>query len=50
MTYRFLEIASTPSVRAAQTANGSREVWDRFSGDRIFDRFTDNKNRFHRGA
>ena len=39
MTYKFLEIASTPSVRAAQAANGSREMWEQFKGHRAFDRF-----------
>ena len=42
MTYGFLDIASTPSVRAAQEANGSRELWQRFDGDRASDRFTEN--------
>ena len=46
MTYRFLDITATPSVRAAQAANGSREIWERFSGDRAFDRFTDNEVEF----
>ena len=39
MTYKFLEIASTPSVRAAQAQNGSREMWEQFRGHRAFDRF-----------
>ncbi len=39
MTYKFLEMASTPSVRAAQAANGSREMWEGFKGHRAFDRF-----------
>ena len=43
MTYGFLDIASTPSVRAAQEANGSRELWQRFDGDRASDRFTENE-------
>jgi hypothetical protein len=46
MTYGFLDIASTPSVRAAQEANGSREVWQRFDGDRASDRFTENEIAF----
>jgi predicted pyridoxine 5'-phosphate oxidase superfamily flavin-nucleotide-binding protein len=41
MSYGFLDIAATPSVRAAQTVHGSREMWEHFSGDRAFDRFTD---------
>ena len=40
MAYGFLDIASTPGVRAAQEANGSGEYWANFDGDRTFDRFT----------
>jgi uncharacterized protein len=40
MPYGFLDIASTPGVRAAQEANGSGEYWANFHGDRAFDRFT----------
>ena len=40
MPYGFLDIASTPGVRAAQEANGSGEFWTNFSGDRQSDRFT----------
>ena len=40
MPYGFLDIASTPGVRAAQEANGSGEYWANFKGDRAFDRFT----------
>ena len=43
MTYGFLDIASTPSVRAAQEANSSRELWQRFDGDRASDQFTENE-------
>jgi uncharacterized protein len=46
MTYKFLEIASTPSVQAAQAANGSREMWEHFKGHRAFDRFTHNEAAF----
>ena len=46
MTYGFLDIASTPSVRAAQEANGSRELWQRFDGDRASDRFSENEIAF----
>ena len=46
MAYGFLDIASTPSVRAAQEANGSRELWQRFDGDRASDRFTENEIAF----
>jgi predicted pyridoxine 5'-phosphate oxidase superfamily flavin-nucleotide-binding protein len=41
MAYGFLDVASTPGVRAAQEANGSREYWSNFHGDRAFDRFTE---------
>ena len=40
MSYGFLDIASTPGVRAAQEANGSGEYWANFHGDRAFDRLT----------
>jgi predicted pyridoxine 5'-phosphate oxidase superfamily flavin-nucleotide-binding protein len=47
MSYKFLDIASTPSVIAAQQANGSRQMWERGAGgDREFDRFTDNEAAF----
>ena len=46
MSYKFLDIASTPSVRAAQVANGSREMWEKFKGHRPFDRFTDDEVAF----
>jgi predicted pyridoxine 5'-phosphate oxidase superfamily flavin-nucleotide-binding protein len=41
MPYGFLDIASTPSVKAAQEAHGSGDVWARFKGDRASDRFTE---------
>jgi predicted pyridoxine 5'-phosphate oxidase superfamily flavin-nucleotide-binding protein len=40
MSYGFLDIGSTPGVRAAQEANGSVEYWANFHGDRASDRFT----------
>ena len=46
MAYGFLDIASTPSVKAAQAANGSAELFARFSGDRTFDRFTEAEAQF----
>lgn len=46
MTYGFLDIASTPSVKAAQAANGSAEMWANLQGDRAFDRFTENEIAF----
>jgi predicted pyridoxine 5'-phosphate oxidase superfamily flavin-nucleotide-binding protein len=41
MPYGFLDILATPSVRAAQAANGSLGIWDDGPVDRAFDRFTD---------
>ena len=46
MPYGFLDIASTPSVRAAQRAMGSDRVYGNFKGDRSFDRFTPNEAAF----
>jgi predicted pyridoxine 5'-phosphate oxidase superfamily flavin-nucleotide-binding protein len=46
MSYGFLDIAATPSVEAAQAANGSRAAWAKFHGDRAFDRFTDDERAF----
>ncbi len=41
MSYGFLDLALTPSVKAAQAANGSGDYWANFRGDRSFDRFTE---------
>jgi uncharacterized protein len=46
MAYQFLDTVSTPSVRAAQAANGSRELWQRFKGERVSDRFTEDEAAF----
>jgi hypothetical protein len=46
MGYGFLDIAVTPSVRAAQVANGSAAQWQDVAGDRAFDRFTENEAAF----
>ena len=46
MAYGFLDIAGTPSVKAAQRANGSGEFWADFAGRRSFDRFTDAEAQF----
>lgn len=46
MSYGFLDIAVTPSVRAAQVAMGSDAMWSDFSGHREFDRFTPNEAGF----
>src|SRR4051812_36184530 len=40
MAYGYMDIASTPGVRAAQDANGSAKLWSNFAGDRPSDRFT----------
>ncbi|GAB0115164.1 pyridoxamine 5'-phosphate oxidase family protein [Acidisoma sp. C75] len=40
MSYGFLDIAATASVRAAQAAMGSDHLWQDFQGHRQFDRFT----------
>ena len=40
MAYGFLDIAATPSVKAAQAEAGSADYWAEFPGDRAFDRFT----------
>ena len=44
--YGFLDIASTPAVKAAQEANGSAAHWQSFKGDRAFSRFTENEAAF----
>jgi len=46
MAYGFLDIAGTPSVKAAQAANGSLDMWSRSQHNRSFDRFTDNEAAF----
>ena len=46
MSYGFLDIMATSGVKAAQAANGSREMWEGLSQDRTFDRFTENEAAF----
>ena len=46
MPYGFLDIAATPSVRAAQAAMGSEQFWQYFKGDRTSDRFTTSEAEF----
>lgn len=46
MPYGFLDIAVTPSVRAAQAANDSAHLWENFKGQRTFDRFTESEAAF----
>lgn len=49
MAYGFLDIAITPSVRAAQAEMGADHIWSDFRGHREFDRFTDNEKAFIAG-
>lgn len=46
MAYDYLDRLATPSVQAAQAANGARQIWERFEGDRTSDRFTQNEAAF----
>jgi predicted pyridoxine 5'-phosphate oxidase superfamily flavin-nucleotide-binding protein len=46
MPYGFLDIASTPSVRAVQAAMGADAVWQDFKGRRAFDAFGPNEEAF----
>jgi uncharacterized protein len=46
MPYGFLDIATTPSVRAAQAAMGADQLWDGVKADRTFDRFTAHETAF----
>jgi predicted pyridoxine 5'-phosphate oxidase superfamily flavin-nucleotide-binding protein len=40
MTYGFMDIAITPSVRRAQAEMGADRLWSDFKGHREFDRFS----------
>lgn len=46
MPYGFMDIALTPSVRAAQAANDAAGIFENFQGDRAFDRFDENAAAF----
>lgn len=46
MAYGFLDIAMTPSVRAAQAEMGAASHWEAFRGNRAFDHFTANEAAF----
>ena len=46
MTYGFLDIAVTPSVRAVQAKMDSDHLWQGFKGHREFDKFTPNEAAF----
>lgn len=39
MAYTYLEILTTDGVEEARTQNGSRERWEKFKDDRVFNRF-----------
>jgi len=46
MSYGFLDVATTPSVRAVQARMGANRIWQDFKGHREFDRFTENEAAF----
>ncbi|GAA0325274.1 pyridoxamine 5'-phosphate oxidase family protein [Sphingomonas oligophenolica] len=46
MAYGFLDIATTPSVHAAQVANGSAGLYDKAGAHRRFDRFGPDEQAF----
>ena len=46
MSYGFLDIAITPSVRAAQAAMGSDRLWQDFKGHREFKEFSEDEMAF----
>src|SRR5215470_1098982 len=46
MSYGFLDVAVTPSVRAVQAKMGADRIWQDFKGHRKFDRFTENEAAF----
>ena len=46
MSYGFLDIAVTPSVRAVQAEMGADHIWQDFKGHRDFNRFTENEAAF----
>ena len=46
MSYGFLDIAITPSVKAVQAKMGADHIWQDFKGHREFNRFTENEAAF----
>jgi uncharacterized protein len=46
MSYGFMDIATTPSVRRAQAEMGADHFWSDFKGHREFDRFTAQETAF----
>lgn len=49
MSYGFLDIALTPSVKAAQAEMGADGLWQDFKGHRAFKRFTEDEAPFIAG-
>jgi uncharacterized protein len=49
MSHRFLDIAVTPGVLAAQAAMGADHLRQNFKDHRTFDRFTDDEAAFIAG-
>ena len=46
MSYKFLEMARTPGVIAAEERNGSSKFFQNFKGHRDFDRLSENEREF----
>ena len=46
MSYKFLEMARTPGVIAAEERNGSAKFFQNFKGHRDFDRLSENEREF----
>jgi hypothetical protein len=46
MPHGYLNIATTPSVHAAQVAHGSAGVYERVGADRVFNRFGPDEQAF----
>jgi predicted pyridoxine 5'-phosphate oxidase superfamily flavin-nucleotide-binding protein len=46
MSYKFLEMARTPGVIAAEERNGSAKFFENFKGRRDFDRLSENEREF----
>ena len=46
VSYKFLEIARTPGVVAAEERNGSAKFFENFKGHRDFDRLSENEREF----
>jgi len=46
MSHSFLDIAATPSVRAAQTVMGSDRIWRKFDRGHALDTFTESEAAF----